>query len=66
MHFAFKCQQRVVTSDRVYSDPDIVFVIVINNYCCQLKINNIIDTCIMIMLNHHLFLDGKWICVSWS
>ena len=66
MHFAFKCQQRVVTSDRVCSDPDIVFVIVINNYFCQLKINNIIDTCIMIMLNHHVFLDGKWICVSWS
>ena len=64
MHFVFKCQQRVVTSDRVCSDPDIVFVIVID--CCQLKINNIIDTCIMIMLNHHLFLDGKWICVSWS
>lgn len=42
MHFAFKCQQRVVTIDRVCRDPDIVFVIVIN--CCQLKINNIIDT----------------------
>ena len=64
MHFAFKCQQMVVTSDRVCSDPDIVFVIVIN--CCQLKINNIIDTYIMIMLNHLFSLDGKWICVSWS